>query len=401
MAVTATHANLQIIKWRKTDLPRVPSGQLVLPLHGREPDLHHPGPQGAARRRRPAHRADRRRPDRPWGQHRAPDRQRGEARPVRHAAVGRLVPQRGAADAGADAQERDRAARTGPPPPDGMGPGQPARRDHPGVHGPALESPPANLGNEATAGQRVNGILWDDSDDRAAQRVARRQHRPHPLWATAATPASTTLAETSIGGIAVGEMPRRRSLLLAKRLARRAEPGITPYRDNEDQGREWFVAFVGSNDFRDLAGDTAIMNANLYARPREGNGVDRNPLFQDGDLIYRGMIIREIPEIDTSSPGDRLGLVRRGHPGRADLPVRPERRRVRVGADAPAHGEKRGRLWVSHRARRGNGLRHREGLQVPYLCGGCLGHRPRPVGRVHVVRVVRELTLKEPRQSRR
>jgi hypothetical protein len=27
--------------------------------------------------------------------------------------------------------------------------------------------------------------------------------------------------------------------------------------------------------------------------------MDENPLFQDGDLLYRGVIIREIPEIDT------------------------------------------------------------------------------------------------------
>ena len=44
-------------------------------------------------------------------------------------------------------------------------------------------------------------------------------------------------------------------LLLGKRMARRANPGITPYRDNEDQGREWFVAFAGANAFRDLAAD--------------------------------------------------------------------------------------------------------------------------------------------------
>jgi hypothetical protein len=171
-------------------------------------------------------------------------------------------------------------------------------------------SAPVNLGNEATAGQRVNGILFDDASD--AQRNAWFVANSDRIqFGDSATPASTTVFATAMGGIAVGERASAAVLLLAKRLARRASPGITPYRDNEDQGREWFVAFVGSNSFRDLAADAAIQNANLYARPREGNGMDRNPLFQDGDLVYRGIIIREIPEIDTyyTIPSGTYGAV--------------------------------------------------------------------------------------------
>ena len=50
-------------------------------------------------------------------------------------------------------------------------------------------------------------------------------------------------------------------------------------------GREYFVVFVGPNEFRDLQADTTIINANTQARPREGDGLDKNPLFQDGDLL--------------------------------------------------------------------------------------------------------------------
>ena len=45
-----------------------------------------------------------------------------------------------------------------------------------------------------------------------------------------------------------------------------------------------------------------MINANTQARPREGDGLDKNPLFQDGDLLYNGVIAREIPEMDIRLP---------------------------------------------------------------------------------------------------
>lgn len=75
-------------------------------------------------------------------------------------------------------------------------------------------------------------------------------------------------------------------------------PAIRPVVDEySDSGREYFVLFCGSRPFRDLKTDTTIRQANREARAREGNGMDRNPIFQDGDLIWDGVIIREIPEI--------------------------------------------------------------------------------------------------------
>jgi len=59
------------------------------------------------------------------------------------------------------------------------------------------------------------------------------------------------------------------------------------------------VMFVGARAFRDLKLDSNMVNANRDARAREGNGMDNNPLFQDGDLIIDGVIIRQIEEIST------------------------------------------------------------------------------------------------------
>lgn len=59
-------------------------------------------------------------------------------------------------------------------------------------------------------------------------------------------------------------------------------------------GREYYVCFLGTGAFRDLKIDTVMQAANRDARARD---VDSNPIFQDGDMIYDGIIFREIPEI--------------------------------------------------------------------------------------------------------
>ncbi len=81
-----------------------------------------------------------------------------------------------------------------------------------------------------------------------------------------------------------------------KYLAMHADPHIRPMRTGE-QGREYFVCFTDSDTFDQAFYDADIKLVNTEARAREGGGMDKNPLFQDGDLLYRGVIIREIPEL--------------------------------------------------------------------------------------------------------
>ena len=181
-------------------------------------------------------------------------------------------------------------------------------------HSLPSESPPANLGNEATAGQRVNGILYDQAT--AAQLNAwQTANQDRILYGVAVGNTVVGNHASSLTNIdATNDKASAALILLAKRRARRANPGITPYTDNESQGREFFVLFCGQNAFRDLAADPPIYQANLNARPREGGGVEKNPIFQDGDLLYRGIIIREVPEID-----DFCTLVDQGSGGAVDV----------------------------------------------------------------------------------
>ncbi len=76
---------------------------------------------------------------------------------------------------------------------------------------------------------------------------------------------------------------------LMKRIAKTADPIIRPVRVNDDE--EWYVAFCGSNAFRDLKASLATIHADAMQRGKD------NPLFTDGDLVYDGVIVREVPEI--------------------------------------------------------------------------------------------------------
>lgn len=78
---------------------------------------------------------------------------------------------------------------------------------------------------------------------------------------------------------------------LAKRLAKSANPIIRPVRVNEDE--EWYVAYAPSLAFRDLKASLDQTHRDASIRGKD------NPLFRDGDLMWDGVIIREIPEIAT------------------------------------------------------------------------------------------------------
>lgn len=77
---------------------------------------------------------------------------------------------------------------------------------------------------------------------------------------------------------------------LAKSMAKLADPHIRPYKT--ENGREYFVMFCNPRSFRDLKIDLKTSNTD----GRERN-VETNPIFQDGDLIWDGVICREVPEI--------------------------------------------------------------------------------------------------------
>lgn len=157
----------------------------------------------------------------------------------------------------------------------------------------ALPSEAAPVGLGSDAGQTINGILYE-SATAAQKNTWTVANSDRVLFGTANNNYSATHA-TALSNIATGETLTSGAVSLAKRTAMNANPAIRPYKTKN--GYEYFVAFAGTNAFRDLSNDATIIANNRDARAREGNGMDKNPLFQSGDLIHDGVIIRQVPEI--------------------------------------------------------------------------------------------------------
>lgn len=154
------------------------------------------------------------------------------------------------------------------------------------------EAAPANLGTDE--GQTVNGILYEDAT--AAQRNTwNAANSDRVLYGNAVGNYNATHATALATVDSTNDTFIKGSVSLLKRIAMNASPAIKPFKVRN--GYEYFVAFAGTNAFRDLK--TSLDTLNQNARPREGSGMDNNPLFQDGDLLYDGVIIRQVPEISS------------------------------------------------------------------------------------------------------
>jgi hypothetical protein len=150
---------------------------------------------------------------------------------------------------------------------------------------------------------RVHGIQFDLAS--AAQLNTWLSDNSDRVLYGASTANHVSLVhETALDTLDVaGDSLTAARLSLLKRVAMNANPKIRPFKTRN--GYEYFVAFMGTNLFRDLKdnlnslGGTAV---NLHARPRETmgpNGAPDNPLFQDGDQLYDGIIARQVPEISS------------------------------------------------------------------------------------------------------
>jgi N4-gp56 family major capsid protein len=148
-------------------------------------------------------------------------------------------------------------------------------------------SAPAGLGSDA--GQPANGLLYEASS--AAQKQTwSSDNSDRILFGTLLSNRDASTYATSLSNIADAQIMSKSVVSLAKRIAMQASPAIRPFKTAD--GYEWYVMFCGSNAFRDLKNDLATTHTTAYQTKNE-----KNVIFQDGDLMWDGVIIRQVPEI--------------------------------------------------------------------------------------------------------
>lgn len=154
------------------------------------------------------------------------------------------------------------------------------------------ETSPVGLGGDDA--QNVNGILYDVAT--AAQKNTwNSDNSDRVLYGTAVGNYNATHATALANVDSTNDTFGKKGVALMKRLAENASPKIRPFKTKD--GYEYYVTFAGTNTFRDCAADLETINKD--ARAREEKAMESNPLFQDGDLIYQGVIIRKVPEISS------------------------------------------------------------------------------------------------------
>ena len=164
------------------------------------------------------------------------------------------------------------------------------------------------------------------------------------LYGASTANSASAMHATSLANVdATADKCTAPNLSLLKRVAMGANPRIRPYKTRS--GYEYFVAFAGLNTFRDLK--ISLETVNKDARPREGrevNGAPDNPLFQDGDQLYDGVIVRLVPEISLFVTNVWTSLKTAGNGGTAGgagVPLRPAGGGDCLRADGEAHLPKR------------------------------------------------------------
>jgi N4-gp56 family major capsid protein len=153
----------------------------------------------------------------------------------------------------------------------------------------ALPSTAAPTGLGSDAGQPVNGLLYEVSS--ATQKLTwQNDNADRILFGTLLSNRNSSTYATSLSSIADAQTMTKSVVSLAKRIAMQASPAIRPFKTAD--GYEWYVMFMGSNAFRDLKVDLASTHTTAYQTKNE-----KNVIFQDGDLMWDGVIIRQVPEI--------------------------------------------------------------------------------------------------------
>jgi N4-gp56 family major capsid protein len=79
-----------------------------------------------------------------------------------------------------------------------------------------------------------------------------------------------------------------------KRIALAANPRVRPVRVEGGGAKRWYTVHANSLGFRDLKGDATITQAQREVKLE----VQNSKLFEGGDIVWDGMIVKETPDLD-------------------------------------------------------------------------------------------------------
>jgi hypothetical protein len=143
-------------------------------------------------------------------------------------------------------------------------------------------------GRSVTTATEANKDTWiTNNADRVVAGIA---------LSNVTTDHSATLANCDT----TNDTPRASIIDLARSKAKLSNPKITPFMVDGD-ANEWYVLFCGTRVFRYFEQDATILAADRESRARDAGALKNNPMFTGGELLYRGVIIKEIPEIPVLS----------------------------------------------------------------------------------------------------
>lgn len=152
------------------------------------------------------------------------------------------------------------------------------------------ESPQAGL--KSDDGEVVNGLKYEDAS--ATQRNTwHDDNSDRVLYGKSLANFVAGDHAASLANIGTTDLCDKAFINKLKQVAVKADPKIGPTRYNSAKNRRYFKVYCGSTAFGDLK--NSLEQVQLDGYPRNVGG---NPVFQDGDIFYNGMIIREVPDID-------------------------------------------------------------------------------------------------------
>lgn len=149
------------------------------------------------------------------------------------------------------------------------------------------ESAPTGLGSDG--GQRVNGILFE-SATATQKNTWNADNSDRVLYGALVSNYNATFATALANLDTVADLANSSFISLLKRQAMNASPAIRPFKTKD--GYEYYVAFMGTNPFRDLKANLVSTHTTALQQM-----VKDNPIFQDGDIMWDGVIVRQVPEI--------------------------------------------------------------------------------------------------------